>query len=192
MLFIAVVIIHILSCILLIVAVLLQSGKDAGLSGAFGLGGGQTIFGARAGDVLSKITVVLAVAFMSSCLLFTRVRPGVGRSLMDTIQAEEKKAASQQSVEKPPPPPPQGGAIPAAGPVQQGGAIPAAGPAQQGGSVPAAGPAKQGGAVPAAGPVQQGGAVPAAGPVQQGGAIPAAGPARQGVRASAPGGGAPK
>lgn len=101
MLFIVVVIVHIASCVLLVVAVLLQSGKDAGLSGAFGLGGGgQTIFGARAGDVLSKATVVFAVTFIATCLLLTRVRPGGGRSIVSAV-AEEKKAAPAGAVEKP-------------------------------------------------------------------------------------------
>ncbi len=91
MLFTIVAVVHVASCVLLVVAVLLQSGKDAGLSGAFGLGGGgQTIFGARAGDVLSKATVVFAVTFIVTCLLFTRVRPGGGRSIVGRM-AEEKK-----------------------------------------------------------------------------------------------------
>jgi len=90
MLFIAVMIVHVTSCILLVIAVLLQSGKDAGLSGAFGLGGGgQAIFGARAGDVLMKVTVVLAMLFMTSCLIFTRIRPAGSSSIVATA-AEEK------------------------------------------------------------------------------------------------------
>jgi preprotein translocase subunit SecG len=93
MLFIIVVTIHILSCILLITAVLLQSGKDAGLTGAFGLGGGnQSIFGARAGDVLSKATVVVAVVFMATCILFTRIRPSGGRSVVSNMIPANKVA----------------------------------------------------------------------------------------------------
>jgi len=102
MLFTIVVVVHVTSCVLLVVAVLLQSGKDAGLSGAFGLGGGgQAIFGARAGDVLSKATVVFAVTFIVTCLLFTRVRPSGGRSIVSTF-AEEKKAAAAGVAEKHP------------------------------------------------------------------------------------------
>jgi preprotein translocase subunit SecG len=94
MLFTIVVVVHMLSCVLLVVAVLLQSGKDAGLSGAFGLGGGgQTIFGARAGDVLSKATVVFAVTFIVTCLLFTRVRPSGSRSVVSTVAEEQRPVA---------------------------------------------------------------------------------------------------
>lgn len=57
--------IHILVCIILIIAVLLQSGKAADLAGAFGGGGSQTAFGPRgAATLLSKVTTFGAVIFM--------------------------------------------------------------------------------------------------------------------------------
>ncbi|MEW6455760.1 MAG: preprotein translocase subunit SecG [Acidobacteriota bacterium] len=60
---------HIIISILLIIAVLLQSGKSADLAGAFGGVGSQTFFGPRgAATLLSKITTVLAVLFMISSL----------------------------------------------------------------------------------------------------------------------------
>ena len=93
MLFIIITVIHVFSCVFLVVVVLLQSGKDAGLSGAFGLGGGgQTIFGARAGDVLAKVTVAIAVTFICTCLLFTRIEPGGVRSIVTSIPEPEEKA----------------------------------------------------------------------------------------------------
>jgi preprotein translocase subunit SecG len=118
MLFIAVVIVHVASCILLVVAVLLQSGKDAGLSGAFGLGGGQAIFGARTGDVLMKITVVLSMLFIITCLLFTRIRPTGSSSIVRTVPAET--AAPAKPASEQPAPAPGGGAGPAG--EQKGGA----------------------------------------------------------------------
>lgn len=61
--------IHILVCVILIVAVLLQSGKAADLAGAFGGGGSQTAFGPRgAATILSKITTASAVIFMLTSL----------------------------------------------------------------------------------------------------------------------------
>jgi preprotein translocase subunit SecG len=71
------------SCFALIAIVLLQVGKGAGFAGAFGAGGGtQTIFGARAGTFLTKLTAWLAVVFMVSALamavLSARARPSAG------------------------------------------------------------------------------------------------------------------
>ncbi len=63
-------ILHVLVCLFLILAVLLQSGKGGGL--AAGLGGGlssSSLLGGRsAATFLSKATSVLAIAFMLSCL----------------------------------------------------------------------------------------------------------------------------
>jgi preprotein translocase subunit SecG len=62
-------IIHILICLILIVAVLLQSGKAADLAGAFGGVGSQTAFGPRGtATILSKITTVSAILFMVTSL----------------------------------------------------------------------------------------------------------------------------
>ena len=41
--------------------ILLQRGRGGGLAGAFGGLGGQSAFGTKAGDVFTKITIVVAV-----------------------------------------------------------------------------------------------------------------------------------
>jgi preprotein translocase subunit SecG len=62
-------VIHIITCIVLILAVLLQSGKSADLAGAFGGGGSQTVFGPRgAASFLTRITTISAVLFMLTSL----------------------------------------------------------------------------------------------------------------------------
>src|SRR5580765_2590967 len=58
-------ILHIAVCFVLIVVVLLQSGKGADLAGAFGGGGSQTALGARGtATFLSKLTTGAAIVFM--------------------------------------------------------------------------------------------------------------------------------
>jgi len=60
---------HILVCVILIMVVLLQSGKAADLAGAFGGGGSQTALGSRgAATVLTKATSIAAILFMITSL----------------------------------------------------------------------------------------------------------------------------
>jgi preprotein translocase subunit SecG len=61
--------IHIIVCFVLIMVVLLQSGKAADLAGAFGGGGSQTALGSRgAATVLTKATSIAAIMFMITSL----------------------------------------------------------------------------------------------------------------------------
>ena len=65
MLYYLVLFLYVLSCFLLLLVVLLQQGKGGDMASAFGGGGSQTAFGARAGaTVLTKATAVLGVLFM--------------------------------------------------------------------------------------------------------------------------------
>ncbi len=60
---------HISVCFILIMSVLLQSGKSADLAGAFGGGGSQSVFGARGSQtLLTKVTTACAVLFMFTSL----------------------------------------------------------------------------------------------------------------------------
>jgi preprotein translocase subunit SecG len=62
-------IIHVIVCVILIIAVLLQSGKAADLAGAFGGAGSQTAFGPRGGaSLLARVTEITAVLFMVTSL----------------------------------------------------------------------------------------------------------------------------
>jgi preprotein translocase subunit SecG len=54
--------VYVLACFLLLLVVLLQQGKGGDIASAFGGGGSQTAFGARAGaTVLTKATAVLGI-----------------------------------------------------------------------------------------------------------------------------------
>ena len=63
--------IYVAACFLLVVVVLLQSGKGGGISSAFGIGGAsQTLFGASgAGNVLTRATSILGAVFMVFSLI---------------------------------------------------------------------------------------------------------------------------
>lgn len=62
-------IVHVVACIFLIVVVLLQTGKGADMGAVFGGGGSQTLFGSTgAGNLLTKLTTVMAATFMATSL----------------------------------------------------------------------------------------------------------------------------
>jgi len=88
MLFTVLIILYVVICIALVVIVLLQSGKGGGLTGIFGSGGGgQTIFGARTGDVMTKTTTVLAICFMLFSLFLAILSANRTSSLTKEIEA---------------------------------------------------------------------------------------------------------
>jgi preprotein translocase subunit SecG len=55
--------------LLLIFAILLQRGRGGGLAGAFGGAGGQSAFGTKAGDVFTRITIGIAIAWVALAVL---------------------------------------------------------------------------------------------------------------------------
>ncbi len=87
----------VLNCLVLIIVVLLQSGKAADLAGAFGGAGSQTAFGPRgAANVLSKATTWCAVMFMLcafAMVLRTDKAVGTGSSILEKVSQPAPKPA---------------------------------------------------------------------------------------------------
>lgn len=68
----------------LIGLILLQKSKDGGLGLAFGAGGNDSLFGARAGNVLTKATVGIGIVFLVNTLVLGVMFAGsAGESLVD-------------------------------------------------------------------------------------------------------------
>lgn len=89
------VILHVIICLVLILAVLLQSGKAADLAGAFGGVGSQTAFGPRgAQTLLGKITTVCAILFMITSLGLW-ILTGKTSSVVKDVKPKEVPAAAQ-------------------------------------------------------------------------------------------------
>jgi preprotein translocase subunit SecG len=57
----------------LILLVLVQRGRGGGLSGAFGGLGGQSAFGAKAGDLFTRITMISATIWILLCIAAIKV-----------------------------------------------------------------------------------------------------------------------
>ncbi len=96
-LLIAVTTVHVIVCLILILVVLLQSGKAADLAGAFGGMGSQTVFGPRGtATVLSKATTVAAGLFMITSLSLGIISNSQARSSGSVLENRSKKAPVQQ------------------------------------------------------------------------------------------------
>ena len=104
----------VINCMVLIIVVLLQSGKAADLAGAFGGAGSQTAFGPRgAANVLSKATTWCAVMFMLCAMAL----------VLRTDRAVEQGGSVLQKVSqpaKPAPPPKAPPSVPSSTPAPAG------------------------------------------------------------------------
>jgi preprotein translocase subunit SecG len=97
----ALVTLHVLLCIVLILVVLLQSGKAADLAGAFGGSGSQTAFGPRgAATFLSKATTWCFVMFLLSTLSLTMLESqglGTAKGSGSVLEKTQPKPAPEQA-----------------------------------------------------------------------------------------------
>ena len=82
---------HVLAALVLVLVVLLQSGKAGDLASTFGSTGTQTAFGARgAATFLTKATTVSAVVFMLTSLsLAVLYSQGSSQSVIETVDLPE-------------------------------------------------------------------------------------------------------
>ncbi|MDH4196966.1 MAG: preprotein translocase subunit SecG [Candidatus Aminicenantes bacterium] len=97
------IVIHIINCLVLILAVLLQSGKSADLAGAFGGVGSQTAFGSRGtASLLSKMTQACAIIFMLTSLGLWAVSAKGTKSVVSGEQAPQTTTAPATQPAAPP------------------------------------------------------------------------------------------
>ncbi len=99
------------NCLVLIIVVLLQSGKAADLAGAFGGAGSQTAFGPRgAASVLSQATTWCAIMFMV-CAMALAVRvdrvSGGGSSILEKFSKPAPASKTAPATTNPQPATPQ-------------------------------------------------------------------------------------
>lgn len=69
-----------ITSVFLILVVLVQRGRGGGLTGALGGPGGQSAFGTKAGDVFTRVTVVVAIFWILLCIAATMTLQNSGTS----------------------------------------------------------------------------------------------------------------
>jgi preprotein translocase subunit SecG len=99
-------VIHVIVCLILVVVVLLQSGKAADLAGAFGGMGSQTVFGPRgSATVLSKATTISAILFMITSMTLSILATRGGSGTPDILRKAGAPVTGQQKAPAPGPVP---------------------------------------------------------------------------------------
>lgn len=85
-----------LVAIFLILLVLVQRGRGGGLAGALGGAGGSSAFGAKAGDIFTRITVVSAAVWILLCIAAAKYSSGSAGSRID-LGTDGRQSSSSPS-----------------------------------------------------------------------------------------------
>jgi preprotein translocase subunit SecG len=141
--------VEVISGLLLIGAVLIQKTRSQGMGMAFGSGMGESLFGAGVGNVLTKITVVLAIVFLANTTLLALIQSGKVEASVTEGIAPAPAAPIATPASLPQQTAPSGGGVPIETPPGEGVALLETTPAE--GAAPVAKPAPEGG-VPVAAP----------------------------------------
>lgn len=94
------IVVYLFVCFALTIVILLQSSKGGGLAGVFGGGGAMgAVFGGRgAATFLSRVTTVLAVAFLSISLIISLLNKGSTGGTKSLVEQEREKRSSMPAV----------------------------------------------------------------------------------------------
>lgn len=79
--------IHIIVCILLIIAILIQAGRGGGL--VEGFSNVESMFGPKTNTFLTRTTATLSILFFFTCLSLAFLSARQSRSLMDSVKITE-------------------------------------------------------------------------------------------------------
>jgi preprotein translocase subunit SecG len=99
---------HVIVCVILVLVVLLQSGRGADLAGAFGGGATQTAFGSRGpASFLSKMTTVSAIIFMLTSISLSMISTRTStesKSILETTKGQTSSKPVKSDAKLPPVP----------------------------------------------------------------------------------------
>jgi preprotein translocase subunit SecG len=91
---------HVLVCVVMILAILLQAGKSAGIGAGLGGGGSQTLFGAGGGqNFLTRFTTAAAIIFMLTSIGLAKLSTRVDTDFEDKIAERQKQAQGAAGTE---------------------------------------------------------------------------------------------
>lgn len=98
------VLLHVGISVLLVVAVLIQSGRGAATANIFGgARAAENVFGASTPAILNKITAVLAAAFISTSVALTLISGDMRRSVIQRSLPRSSAPAREEPAQPPVP-----------------------------------------------------------------------------------------
>ncbi|MFA4908972.1 MAG: preprotein translocase subunit SecG [Candidatus Omnitrophota bacterium] len=85
--------IHVVVCFLLICMILVQSGRGGGLIESFS--GMESVFGTKTSSFMTKLTSILSVIFLLTCLTLALLSVRQSRSLMSGVKSAPAAAGAK-------------------------------------------------------------------------------------------------
>lgn len=82
-------VVHVVASIFLILVILFQAGRGSGLADTFGGAQMQSLFGTKSTAILTRLTTICAIIFISTCLLLAIISSQRSKSLVDKIKIPE-------------------------------------------------------------------------------------------------------
>lgn len=87
--------IHAIIALLLIVVILLQSGRSGGLTESFGAAA-ESLFGTKTNAFMVRVTTMLAILFIVSCLVLAYLSKQRSKSVMERAKILGTQESAQQ------------------------------------------------------------------------------------------------
>jgi preprotein translocase subunit SecG len=93
-------VIHVFTCVFLVISILLQSSKGGGMAGMFGGGGMGAVFGGRgAASFLAKVTLWLGVTFGVTSVSIALLSSGTAKRQTSAVeQVMEQEGATPSDI----------------------------------------------------------------------------------------------
>ena len=88
-----IIVVHVIACVVLIILVLIQRGRGAGLVESFA--GVESMFGTKTSAFLTRTTTIMSIVFFCTCLSLAVLSVKQSKSLMRSLKAPVKTEASK-------------------------------------------------------------------------------------------------
>jgi preprotein translocase subunit SecG len=94
--------IHVAVCVVLIIIILIQSGRGGGLVESFS--SVESMFGTKTNAFLTRMTSILSILFFITCVSLAFLSARQSRSLMEGVRLKERQQNQTTETKTAPPP----------------------------------------------------------------------------------------